>query len=202
MQVHERHQREGLGDRAHGVLGQQRDESDGLVAQLAADCLLRVSRQIALVEQQIKHSMHARQPGPQTIERGRLDVEGRLAQPVACARQALVHVRLGGKEPQRDFRGAESAERLQCEHQLRFPRNGLVTADEKHAEHVVRHLASEMRCRRRLGAFSTWVDRPLHHAVASGRLPQVSHQIVGSHSIQPGAGVIGTTVRRPGGQCS
>lgn len=46
-------QREGLGDRAHGVLRQQRGEPDGLVAQLAADCLLRMRRQITLVEQQI-----------------------------------------------------------------------------------------------------------------------------------------------------
>src|SRR2546427_8772440 len=39
--LHQSEQREGLGDRAHRVLRQYRGQSDGLVAQLAADCVLR-----------------------------------------------------------------------------------------------------------------------------------------------------------------
>ncbi len=62
--------------------------------------------------------MDAGQPARQRMERRRLDVQGSLAQSIARSRQALVHVRLGGEEPQRDFRGAESTERLQCEDEL------------------------------------------------------------------------------------
>ena len=39
VEVHEREQRESLRDRSHRVLRQQRGQPDGLVAQLAADCL-------------------------------------------------------------------------------------------------------------------------------------------------------------------
>ena len=199
MQVHEREQREGLGDRAHRVLRQQRGESDGLVAQLAADRLLRVRGEIALVEQQVEHGMHAGQPRPQRVERRRLDVEGRLAQPVARARQALVDVRLGGEEPQRDLRGAESAQRLQCEDQLRFPRNGVVAADEEHAQHVVRHLAGEELRRRRVAALQhqrrrrapgCGADRP-SAAGSPIRLLEATR-----YSQAPG--IVGKALRRPG----
>ena len=153
VEVHEREQREGLRDRAHRVLRQQRRQPDGLVAQLAADRLLGVRGEVALVEEQVEHRVHAGQPGPQRLERRRLEVGRRLAQPVARARQPLVHVRFGGEQPQRDLRGAEAAQRLQRQHQPGFPRNGVVAADEEHPQQVVPDLAGEIRRRRPLAAF-------------------------------------------------
>ena len=62
VEVHEREQGEGLRDRAHGMLRQQRGQPDGLVAQLAADRLLGVRGEVSLVEQQVEHRVHAGQP--------------------------------------------------------------------------------------------------------------------------------------------
>ena len=59
MQVHEGEQREGFRDRAHGVLRQKRRQPDGLLAQLAANRLPRVRGEIALVEQEVEHPVHA-----------------------------------------------------------------------------------------------------------------------------------------------
>ncbi len=99
MQMHEGEQGECLRDRSDGMFRQQRGQPDGLVTQLAADRLLRMRGEIAFVEEEVQHRVHARQPGSQRVERRRLDVGRSLAQPLSRARQAFVHVRFGSEEP-------------------------------------------------------------------------------------------------------
>ena len=199
VQVHEREQGEGLRDRAHGVLREERGQPDGLVAQLAADRLLRVRGEIALVEEQVEHRVHARQPGPQRLERRRLDVGRSLAQPVARARQALVHVRLGGEQPQRDLRGAEAAQRLQRQDQPAIPAEWPSSQQTK----SIRSMSSATSPAKYDGAgwsplSATSVGGPLQNPEPAGLPPQVSDQVVVGDPVQPGAGIVGKALRRPG----
>lgn len=198
MQVHEREQGTRLGDRAHRMLGQEGRQPDGLVAQLDADRLRLVRGEIPLVEEQVQHGVHARQSGPQRDERRRLDVAHTVAQPIACPREPLVDVRLGGEEAQGDFRDAEAAQRLQRQDHSRVAGNRLIAADEEHAQHVVRHLAREAGRRRMIRAFSGGVRRPLENPEPAGPLPQLPHQVVVGHAVQPGARIIWNAIRGPG----
>jgi uncharacterized membrane protein YphA (DoxX/SURF4 family) len=79
MQVHQREQCECVRLGANRVLRQQRGDPNGLVAQLVANRLLRMRRQISLVEEQIQHGVHGWQPGFQRVEWRRVHIAARIA---------------------------------------------------------------------------------------------------------------------------
>ena len=58
------------------MLRQKRGQPDSLVAQLAADRLLRVRGEIALVEEQVENLVHAREARAQRIEGRRHELVG------------------------------------------------------------------------------------------------------------------------------
>ena len=80
---------------------------------------------------------------------------------------------------------------------MRFPRNRLVAADEEHAQQVVSHFTREERRRRRVAAVGTCIDGALQDSEPTSRLPQIPHQIVVGHTIQPRAGIVWTALSRP-----
>jgi hypothetical protein len=206
--MHQREQRERLGDGADGVLREERGQPDGLVAELATDRVLRVRGEIALVEQQVEHRRDARQSAFQRVERWRFEIGRPLAQPVTRPRQALVDVRLGREQPQRDLRGAESTQGLQRQDQPRVPGDRVVAADEEHAEHVILHLACEIRrgpivdasgCRvnsRMDGRMNGLLQNP----EPIGLPAQIADQVVAGHAIEPRAGVVGKASIGPRGE--
>src|SRR5712692_4118893 len=198
VEVHQGEQGEGLWDCAHGVLRQEGGQPDGLLAQVPADRLLVMRRQVALIEKEVKHRVYAGEPRAQGIKWRRLKAGRNLTQPFAGTRQALVHVCFAGEQPQRDFRGAESAQNLQRQNQPGFPGNGVVAADEEHPEQVVPHLAPEIGCRRELVPCGTVVGCLLQYPESTGFSPQVPDQAVVGHPVEPGTGVFRKTLVRPG----
>ncbi len=59
----------------------------------------RARGKVSLVEKEVEHRMHAGQSGPELFKRRCLHVGRGLAQPVARAAQAFVHIRFGGEQP-------------------------------------------------------------------------------------------------------
>src|SRR5229473_1081616 len=72
VEVHQGEQGEGLWDCAHGVLRQEGGQPDGLLAQVPADRLLVMRRQVALIEKEVKHRVYAGEPRAQGIKWRRL----------------------------------------------------------------------------------------------------------------------------------
>ena len=121
----------------------------------------------------------------------------RLAQPLARAPEALVHVRLAGEEPQRDLAGAESAQRLEREDQPGLRGDRLVAADEQHPQHVVAHLAGEIRLRRRIPVAGILAGRAVEEPEPSRLAPEVADQAVVGDPVQPRARIVGHSVGGP-----
>src|SRR4051812_45923524 len=107
------------------MLREECRQPDGFLAQLATDRAVCVRGEVALVEQEVEHGVHARAPG---LERGRWDlveIRGDLAQMLARPSETLEHVGLADEQTQRDLRGAETAQGLQSQHESGISRNCL-----------------------------------------------------------------------------
>jgi hypothetical protein len=102
-----------------------------------------------------------------------------LAQPVARPLQPLVDGLLALEQPQRDLPGAETAQRLQRQHQLRLGRDGGVGAHEQQPQHVVLHLLLRV-LRLDLGQVALIAFAP----------PELVQYVVVRDPIQPGAGIV------------
>jgi hypothetical protein len=109
-----------------------------------------------------------------------------LAQPVARPLQALVDGLLALEQAKRDLLGAEPAQRLQRQDQLRLGRDRGIGADEKQPKHVVLHLL--------LRVFALDLGEVALVPLAAAEL--VEHVVVGD-PVQPRAGIVRQT-RRPG----
>ena len=102
----------------------------------------------------------------------------------------LVDIRLGREQPQCDLPGAEAAQGLQREDQLRLPGNGVIAANEKHAQQIVAHLACETQRLRLVNAFNNINERLLQNPAAPDFPPELPDELVVRHAIQPGTGII------------
>jgi hypothetical protein len=141
--------------------------------------------------------VHAGHPGPHGLQRRRVDVGRGLAEPGPGPGQALVDVRFGGEEPQRDLRRAEAAQCPQGQDQPGFPRDDVVAADEEHPQQVVLHLACETCGDRVVALAGDPFGGPLEDPQSARFPPQLPHQPVVGHPIQPGAGVFGKALVGP-----
>ena len=108
-----------------------------------------------------------------------------------------MHVGLAGEEPQRDLAGAEPAQRLEREDQPGLRRDRLVAADEQHPQHVVAHLAGEIRGRGRSPVVRIFARRPLEDPEPSRLAAEVADQAVVGDPVQPRARIVGHSVGGP-----
>ena len=74
VQVHERKQRGGLGNGANRMLLEKHAQTNRLLAQLATDHRVRLSRAVPLREQQIENLEDRRKPTRKLLDAGRLDL--------------------------------------------------------------------------------------------------------------------------------
>src|SRR6266478_1919088 len=109
----------------------------------------------------------------------------------ACPSKALEDIRFAEEQAQRDFRGAESAERLQSQDQPGIPRDRLVTTNEKHSQQIVTNLIIKSRGRRMIDRYGQFFGGSLEYPQPSGIIPQDSNQVVVRDAIKPGSGVLG-----------
>src|SRR2546427_13213669 len=109
----------------------------------------------------------------------------------ACPPKALEEIRFAEKQVQRDFRRAESAERLQSQDQPGIPRDRLVATNEKHSQQIVTNLIIKSRRRRIFGRYAQFIRGSLEYPQPSGMIPQGSNQVVVRDAIKPGSGVLG-----------
>src|SRR5438552_4758823 len=141
MKMHEREESKGFRRCAHRVFRQERRQSNGFVAHLAADHLIRMRGKISLVKKEVEDHADACQSGLQGLQWKRVEIGRSLTEMFACPPKALEDIRLAEEQAQRDFGRAESAERLQRQDEPGIPWNRLVATDEKHAQQIVTNLS-------------------------------------------------------------
>src|SRR5438132_13765570 len=115
-----------------------------------------------------------------------------------CPPKALEDIRFAEKQAQRDFRRAESAERLQGQDQPGIPRDRLVATNEKHSQQIVTNLIIKSRGRRMIDRYGQFFGRSLEYPQPSSIFPQGSDQLVVRDAVEPGSGVRGSASRDPG----
>src|SRR5712692_3719670 len=103
----------------------------------------------------------------------------------ACPPKALEDIRVAEEKAQRDFRRAESAERLQSQDQPGIPRDRLVATDEKHSQQIVTNLIIKSRGRRIFGRYGQFIRGSLEYPQPSGIIPQGSNQMVVRDAVKP-----------------
>jgi len=108
-----------------------------------------------------------------------------------CPPKALEDIRFAEEQAQRDFRGAESAERLQSQDQPGILRDRLVATNEKHSQQIVTNLISKSRGCRIVGRYGQFISGSLEYPQPSGIIPQRSNQVVVRDTVKPGSGVLG-----------
>ena len=110
------------GCRGRRVLAQQRGQAHRLVAQLDAHRRLGGRAVIALVEQQVQRALHRRRAASRTPRRrGRTACCG-SGERLFAARDALLDRRAPGQKRARDLGGAEAAQDIQDQRELRLLR--------------------------------------------------------------------------------
>ena len=101
-----------------------------------------------------------------------------------------MHVRLAREETQRDLGGAETAKRLESEHQARLARYGVVAAHEQHAQEVVPHLPGKVRRRWHFTGAHEVLRGALEDTQPVGLLAQSADEVVARRAIKPRARLV------------
>src|SRR5437762_5894828 len=96
----------------------------------------------------------------------------------ACPPKALEDIRFAEEQAQRDFRRAESAERLQSQYQSGILRDRLVATNEKHSQQIVTNLISKSRGRRIIGRYGQFISGSVEYPQPSSIIPQGPNQVV------------------------
>lgn len=131
------------------------------------------------------------QSGLQRLQRKRVEIGRNLTEMFTCPPKALEDIRFAEEQAQRDFRGAESAERLQSQDQPGILRDRLVATNEKHSQQIVTNLISKSRGCRIVGRYGQFISGSLEYPQPSGIIPQRSNQVVVRDTVKPGSGVLG-----------
>ena len=103
------------------------------------------------------------QSGLQRLQRKRIEIGRGFTEMFARAPKALEDVGFAEEQAQRDFRGAESAERLQSQDQPGIPRDRLVTTNEKHSQQIVTNLIIKSRGIRIIGCYGQFIRGSLEY---------------------------------------
>ena len=131
------------------------------------------------------------QSGLQRLQRKRVEIGRNLTEMFACPPKALEDIRFAEEQAQRDFRRAESAERLQSQDQSGILRDRLVATNEKHSQQIVTNLVIKSRGRRIIGRYGQFISGSLEYPQPSSIIPQGSNQVVVRDAVKPGSGVLG-----------
>src|SRR5260370_39564139 len=129
--------------------------------------------------------------GLQRLQRKRVEIGRNLTEMFACPPKALLDIRFAEEQAQRDFRRAESAERLQSQDQPGILRDRLVATNEKHSQQIVANLIVKSRERQIIGLHGQFISGSLEDPQPSGIIPRASNQVVVRDAIKPGSGVLG-----------
>src|SRR5260370_42134978 len=129
--------------------------------------------------------------GLQRLQRKRVEIGRNLTEMFACPAKALLDIRFAEEQAQRDFRGAEPAERLQSQDQPGVLRDRLVATNEKHSQQIVANLIVKSRGHRIIGRYGQFISGSLEYPQPSGIIPQGSNQVVVRDAVKPGYGVLG-----------
>ena len=153
---------------------------------------------VALVEHQVDHLEHRRQPGRELVAAGDLERHTGLGQRPLGAHHPLLHRRLGHEERAGDLLRGQAAEQPQRERHPGVRREHRVAGHEHQAEQVVADVVHG--CAARSGASARGRQLPadllalaLERRVASHRVDRP--ELRGGH--QPGARVVGDAGPRP-----
>src|SRR6266850_4576849 len=133
----------------------------------------------------------------QRLERKRVEIWRNLTEMFACPPKALEDVRFAEEQAQRDFRRAESADRLQSQNQPGIPRDRLVATNEEHSQQIVTNLIIKSRGRRIVGRQGQFISGGLEDPQSSSIFPQGSNQVVVRDAVEPGSRVLGQPLRDP-----
>src|SRR5258708_2689445 len=109
----------------------------------------------------------------------------------ACPPKALEDIRFAEEQAQRNFRRAESAQRLQSQDQPGILRDRLVATNEKHSQQIVTNLIIKSGGRRIIGRCGQFISCSLEYLQPSGIIPQGSNQVVVRDAVKPSSGVLG-----------
>src|SRR6202022_3083170 len=142
-------------------------------------------------EEEVEHHVDTCQSGLQRLQRKRVDIWRNFPQAIAGAPKSPLHIPFAEEQAQRDFRRAESAERLQSQDQPGIPRDRLVATDEKHSQQIVTNLIMKSRGHRMIGRYSRFIGGTLEYPQPPGIIPQGSNQVVVRDAVKPGSGVLG-----------
>ena len=116
LDLHQRHQPVDLG-LLRRELGEDPTQPERVVAQRGADPVLAGGGRVALVEHQVDHAEHGREPGGQRLAARHLERHPRLGQGALGAHDSLGHRGLGHEERPGDLRRGEPAQQpeRQCD---------------------------------------------------------------------------------------
>ena len=164
--------------------GQQPGQADGLGAQVGADEVVAGRGRVSLVEDQIDHGQHERQPvGQLRVARHAVGDAGRADLPLGPD-QALGDGRLGHEEGPGDLGGLEPGDEPQRQRKLGLGGEGRMAAGEDQPQAVIVH-------RSHLGHLGVGVQQGrLCLAARAGRLaPQAVQGLVAGRGDDPAARV-------------
>jgi len=116
---------------------EHRHQADGLGAEFLAQQAVAGGGLVALVEQQVERGEHTVEPGREVLALGNLEGDAGLVDALLGARQLFLDGRLAAEEGAGDLGGAETADHLQREDDLRVRRDGGMATDEQQAQRVV-----------------------------------------------------------------
>jgi len=126
------------------MMGEERDDSLRFVTELLAEGRLRARGKVSLREQQVRHRLNSWQPRGELLRRQPIELDRPGSQLTTRSLETLVDIVLCREQTLRDLSHTETAEHLQGEHDLRFNGQGLVAANEEHAQQVVLDLSTEV----------------------------------------------------------